>query len=155
MKISLNDEFVVAVSPQRAFTFITTPNSFAPILPYFKELRDVADKHFVVVLEVGIPQVRGLVEVTVDLTHAEPPHSIAYRTRGRHTLGMIDQTISFMLSQIETGTKVVWQTESVVSGTLASLARGILLPLAKRQIKSLVAAVQQALNADSAVLAAH
>jgi carbon monoxide dehydrogenase subunit G len=155
MKINLNDEFVVAVPPERVFTFITTPNSFAPILPYFKELRDVANNHFIVVLEVGIPQVKGIVEVTVDLTDAQPPHSVAYRTRGRHTLGMMDQKINFMLSQIETGTKVVWQTESVVSGTLASLARGMLLPLAKRQIKSLIASVQQALNADSAVLAAH
>jgi carbon monoxide dehydrogenase subunit G len=142
------------VPPDRVFTFITTPNTFAPVLPYFKELRDVADKHFVIVLEVGIPQVRGIVEVTVDMTDAQPPHSVAYRTRGRHTLGMMDQTINFTLSQIENGTKVVWQTESVVSGTLASLARGILLPLATRQIKSLVASVQQALNADYAVLAA-
>lgn len=154
MKINLNDEFVVAVPPERVCTFITTPKTFAPILPYFKELRDVADKHFVVVLEVGMPQVRGIVEVAVDLTEANPPHSVAYRTRGRHTLGMVDQTINFTLSQVENGTKVAWQTESVVSGTLASLARGILLPLAKRQIKSLVASVQKALDADSAVLAA-
>ena len=44
------------------------------------------------------------------------------------------------------GSIVTWQTESVVSGTLVSLANGILMPLAKRQIKSLVASVRASLN---------
>ena len=46
------------------------------------------------------------------------------------------------------GAKVAWTTHSVVSGTLASLAQGILLPLAKRQIKSLVQAVRATLSGE-------
>ena len=48
------------------------------------------------------------------------------------------------------GTKVSWRTESVVSGTLVSLAQGILLPLAKRQIRSLAASVGEVLGSTDA-----
>jgi uncharacterized protein len=149
MKINLDGDFEVSSSPKETFSFITTPGRFAPVLPYFKALREDTESHFVVVLEVGVPQIRGVVEVNTDLIERRPTEHVAYRARGRHPLGMMDSTLVFDLMPAEGGTFVKWRTESVVNGTLVSLANGVLLPLAKRQIKSLIAAVQTSLEGSS------
>jgi uncharacterized protein len=146
MKINLNGDFEVSASPEETFAFITTPNRFAPVLPYFKELKNAAETSFTVVLEIGVPQIRGLVEVSTELVEQRPPERAVYTARGRHTLGMMDSVLMFDVASATGGSTVMWQTESVVSGTLVSLANGILLPLAKRQIKSLVASVRTSLN---------
>jgi uncharacterized protein len=150
MKISLNGEFEVSASPEEAFAFISTPNRFAPVLPYFKDLKNVAEGSFVVVLEIGVPQIRGIVEVNTLLIEQRPPEHLVYKARGHHTLGMMDSMLMFDVAPKPNGSIVRWQTESVVSGTLVSLANGILLPLAKRQIKSLVASVRASLDGTEA-----
>lgn len=146
MKINLNGEFEVSAPPEEAFGFISTPNRFAPVLPYFKDLKNVAEQRFIVVLEVGVPQIRGIVEVDTLLVEQRPPEHVVYKTRGHHPLGMMDSTLMFDVASKANGSIVRWQTESVISGTLVSLASGTLLPLAKRQIKSLVASVQASLG---------
>jgi carbon monoxide dehydrogenase subunit G len=150
MKISLNGEFEVSASPEEAFAFISTPNRFAPVLPYFKDLKNAAEGSFVVVLEIGVPQIRGIVEVNTLLIEQRPPEHLVYKARGHHPLGMIDSMLMFDVAPRSNGSIVRWQTESVVSGTLVSLANGILLPLAKRQIKSLVASVRASLDGTEA-----
>jgi carbon monoxide dehydrogenase subunit G len=150
MKISLNGEFEVSASPEEAFAFISTPNRFAPVLPYFKDLKNAAEGSFVVVLEIGVPQIRGIVEVNTLLIEQRPPEHLVYKARGHHTLGMMDSMLMFDVAPKPNGSIVRWQTESVVSGTLVSLANGILLPLAKRQIKSLVASVRASLDGTEA-----
>lgn len=146
MKINLNGEFEVSAQPEETFAFISTPNRFAPVLPYFKDLKNAAEESFIVVLEVGVPQIRGIVEVNTLLVEQRPPEHVVYKARGHHTLGMMDSMLTFDVAPTARGSVVRWQTESVVSGTLVSLANGILLPLAKRQIKSLVASVRVSLG---------
>ena len=145
MKINLNGEFETPAPPEETFAFISTPERFAPVLPYFKELQNAAEG-FIVILEVGVPQIRGIVEVNTMLVEQQPPEHVVYKSRGHHTLGMIDSVLTFDVAPTANGSIVRWQTESVVSGTLVSLANGILLPLSKRQIKSLVASAQASLG---------
>ena len=60
---------------------------------------------------------------------------------------MVDSELAFSVAPNGTGSTVRWQSASIVNGTLASLAQGILVPLAKRQIKALVKTCQDRLGA--------
>ncbi|MBX3550967.1 MAG: SRPBCC family protein [Pseudolabrys sp.] len=151
MNVDLDGEFDTAASADETFAFITTPEKFAPVLPYFKGL-DVKDqRHFTVTLEVGVPQIRGRADVDAELVESQAPSRAVYVIKGRHALGMMDSRMTFSVAPKDgsAGARVVWVTQSVVSGTLASLAQGILLPLAKRQIKSLVQAVRMELGGEA------
>jgi uncharacterized protein len=150
MKVDLNGGFEVAAAAATTFAFITTPESFAPVLPYFRELKDISNRKFTIVLEVGVPQIRGTAEVTAELIETHTPKLAVYKVKGRHALGMMDSIMTFSIAATPSGSSVTWKTESVVSGTLASLAQGILIPLAKRQIKSLVKSVHVALGPTEA-----
>ncbi len=147
MKVELADQFEVTTAPADTFAFLTDPQRFAPLLPYFKELKDVQPGAFTVGLEVGIPQLRGRVDVDVKLVESVAPERAAYKSSGRHALGMVDSELAFSVAPSGTGSMVRWQSASVVNGTLASLAQGILIPLAKRQIKALVKTCQDRLGA--------
>ena len=147
MKVELADQFEVTTAPADTFAFLTDPQCFAPLLPYFKELKDVQPGAFTVGLEVGIPQLRGRVDVDVKLVESVAPERAAYKSSGRHALGMVDSELAFSVAPSGTGSMVRWQSASVVNGTLASLAQGILIPLAKRQIKALVKTCQDRLGA--------
>jgi carbon monoxide dehydrogenase subunit G len=148
MKINLNGEFEASAQPKETFDFISTPARFCPVLPYFKDLKCVGEQNFTVVLEVGVPQIRGLVEVNTVLVEQRPPEHVVYSARGSHPLGMMDSLLNFDVVPMGSGSIVRWRTETMVSGTLVSLANGILLPLAKRQIKTLVASVRSSLEGD-------
>lgn len=154
MKVDMNGDFEVKSSPAETYDFITTPENFAPILPYFKELHSVQGDSFNVVIEVGVPQIRGKADVAARRIESVPGERVVYEISGRHGLGMIDARMQFVLSPTAAGTRVDWTSEGAVSGTLASLAQGILLPLARRQIKTLVAAVQKQLGAVESETAA-
>jgi carbon monoxide dehydrogenase subunit G len=149
VKVELADEFNVTTSPADTFAFLTDPERFALLLPYFKELKDVQPGAFTVGLEIGIPQVRGRVDVDVKLVECIAPERATYRSSGRHALGVVDSELGFSVTPSGTGSTVHWQSASVVNGTLASLAQGILVPLAKRQIKLLVRSCQDRLGAPS------
>ena len=149
MKVELTDQFDVATAPAETFAFLTDPERFAPLLPYFKELKDVQPGAFTVGLEVGIPQVRGRVDVAVKLVESVEPERATYKSSGRHALGIVDSELAFSVEPKGAGSTVRWHSASVVNGTLASLAQGILVPLAKRQIRSLVKTCQDRLGAVS------
>jgi uncharacterized protein len=149
VKVQLSDQFCVATAPSETFAFLTEPRLFAPLLPYFKELNSVLPGAFTVGLEVGIPQLRGRVDVDVKLIECVAPEHASYRSSGRHALGIIDTELSFHVIAKGEGSIVTWRSSSVVNGTLASLAQGLLVPLAARQIKLLVGACQERLGVAS------
>ena len=95
MKVDLADKFDVTTAPAETFAFLTDPQLFAPLLPYFKELKDVQPGAFTVGLEVGIPQVRGRVDVAVKLVESVKPERATYKSSGRHALGMVDSELAF------------------------------------------------------------
>lgn len=146
MKVELDGTFEVASPVEESFGFLSDPTRFAPLLPYFKELKEVGDDCFTVVLEIGVPQIRGTAEVQVKLVEKAFPVRAKYRSSGRHALGMIDSDLGFTLQPAAIGSTVSWSSVSIVNGMLASLAQGILVPLAKRQIKSMVKSFQDALG---------
>ena len=146
MKIELAGNFDVTAPISEAYGFLTDPLRFAPLLPMFKELTDVQADSFRVVLDVGMPQIRGKAEAKVVFVERLSEQRAVMRSTMRHALGMADSDMSFDLVPQGSGTRVSWQCSSTVRGTLASLASGILAPLARRNVDAMISTVQQELG---------
>jgi uncharacterized protein len=146
MKIDLGGDFEVAASTPEAYAFLTDPARFAPLLPMFKELSNVTGDSFRVVLDVGMPQVRGRAEADVTFVEKQPDQLASLKGKVRHSLGMADTDMSFALVPAGTGTRVTWKCNTMVRGTLASLASGILAPLARKNVDAMIKSVQQELG---------
>jgi carbon monoxide dehydrogenase subunit G len=138
MKLDLSGDFEVQASPAAAYAFLMDPHRLAPLLPMFKELSAVHEEGFTVVLEMGVPQVRGRVEAVVKRLDCIQDQRARFDCRGRHALGMADTLLAFELTPRGTGSCIRWECQSIVRGTLASLANGVLAPLAKRNVASMI-----------------
>ncbi|MGQ0653883.1 MAG: CoxG family protein [Betaproteobacteria bacterium] len=150
MKIVLDGQFEVAAAPERAFAFLTDPQQFGPLLPMFRELKDVQADRFDLVLDVGVPQIRGRAEAEVKFVERVANEKAAFTATVKHALGIADSTLSFTMTPAGVGTAIRWSCDSLVRGTLASLAAGLLKPLAKRNVAAMIESVQRELGAKEA-----
>lgn len=145
MKLDLQGDFEVGAAPEAAWALLTDPEKFAPLLPMYCEHRWLEDGRFVVVLEVGVPQVKGRMEAQVRMHPITPWREAKFISSARHALGMADSEVVFRLDPQGSATLVRWTSTTLVRGTLASLANGILRPLAARNVNLLIDALRQAL----------
>lgn len=148
MKITHAGEFVVDRSGVEVYEFLTDPKRFAPLLPFFVGLDVKDESDFVVQLKVGVSHIRG--KATVKLTLAERvPHDRAYyKGVGSMAGGSVNLAAGFDLLPAERGTCVKWEGEAQVFGKIASVARGLLEPLTKKNIQALIDSLQKSLAAE-------
>lgn len=154
MNIDLEGRFDVNADRSVVFGYITDPHRFGPLLPYFREIKDVGPEFFRLGLEVGVPQIRGTADVHVNVVELVPDQLARYRSTTKMALGVVDSDLSFRLEAAGAGTAVVWQTRSKVRGNLASIAGGILVPLARRNINAVIESLQAALGVMPQAVAA-
>jgi uncharacterized protein len=145
MAIKLGGEFEVDRSPEEVYDFLTDPQKFAPLLPDFQSI-SVGDGHrFTVRVSVGISYIKGTADVRMELAESERPRRAKYQGQGSLPGGNLSITAGFDLAPAHGGTRVAWQGEAQVFGRLASLAGGLLEPLAKKNVQQLIDGLRAAL----------
>ncbi|HXE89964.1 MAG TPA: carbon monoxide dehydrogenase subunit G [Terriglobales bacterium] len=146
MPISLSGEFEVKKSPEEVYEFLTDPKRFCPLLPGYQGSTIVDDKNFTVKVNVGVSHIRGTADVKLRLAEAEKPRRARYEGQGRMAGSSISLNAGFDLSKTGAGTKVAWKGESQIFGGLASMAGGLLEPMAKKNIQQVIDGLQKALS---------
>ena len=145
MAIKFGGEFEVKRTPEEVYSFLTDPNQFAPLLPEFRSLSVQDATRFTVKVNVGVSYIKGAADVKMELAEAHPPTRAQYRGQGSMAGGKVSLVASFDLTPAVEGTKVAWQGEAQVFGSLASVAGGMLEPLGKKQLQKLIDGLQAAL----------
>jgi uncharacterized protein len=145
MAIKLGGEFEVRRSPEEVYDFLTDPHRFAPLLPDFQSITVVDGNHFTVKLDVGISYIKGTADVRMKLAESERGKRAQYQGQGSLPGGNLSIMAGFDLAPLNGGTKVAWQGEAQVFGRLASLAGGLLEPLAKKNVQKLIDGLRAAL----------
>jgi carbon monoxide dehydrogenase subunit G len=149
MGIKFDGEFSVPVSPEEAYAMLSDPQKFAPLLPSYKGLEMEDDKTAIVKVKVGIGKVRGTATIVLALEEEEPPTRAAYAGKGKIMGGAFNMNTAFELERTDNnGTLVKWEGELDMFGKLVSLAGGLIQPLAKKDIKRLIDALQAALTPE-------
>jgi uncharacterized protein len=146
MAIKLGGEFEVKRSPEEVYDFLTDPYKFAPLLPDFQSISRVEGNRFTVKLDVGISYIKGAADVRMELAESERPKRAQYQGQGSVPGGNLAIMAGFDLAPVNGGTKVAWQGEAQVFGRLASLAGGLLEPLAKKNVQKLIDGLRAALT---------
>ena len=147
MEIKFNGEFVVKKTPEEVYDFLVDPNRFCLLLPDYQGMEILDGKNFLVKLSVGISHIRGTAAVKMSLAEAERPSRAVYEGKGDVPGGSASLRAGFDLQGAgDGGTKVVWLGQSNVVGRIASLAGGMLEPLAKKNVQKLIDGLQKALQ---------
>ncbi len=146
MAISFGGEFEVSKTPAEVYDFLTDPNRFCPLLPDYQSMTVVDDRNFAVKVKVGISHIRGAADVTLRLAEADRPRRAQYQGKGSMAGGSMSLTAGFDLAPAGAGTRVSWKGEAQIFGRLASVAGGLLEPLAKKNVQKLIDGLQKALS---------
>ncbi|HXJ04579.1 MAG TPA: SRPBCC domain-containing protein [Candidatus Acidoferrum sp.] len=147
MEIKFGGEFVVKKQPEEVYSFLVDPNRFCPLLPDYQSMERLDDKNFLVKLRVGISHIRGTAAVKMSLIETVPEKHAVYQGNGEVPGGSATLRAGFELEPAPDGsTKVIWSGQSNVMGRIASLAGGLLEPLAKKNVQKLIDGLQKALS---------
>src|SRR3981189_2262522 len=139
MEIKFNGDFTVKKTPAEVSDFLVDPERFWPLLPDYQSMEILDAKNFLVKLSVGISHIRGTAAVKMSLVEAERATRAVYEGKGDVTGGSGRLGAGFDLQSSPGGeTKVVWLGQSNVVGRIASLAGGMLEPLAKKNGQKLI-----------------
>ena len=134
-------------TPQEVYEFLVDAKKFCPLLPDYQGMEVVDTKNFLVKLSVGISHIRGTAAVKMNLREAEPGKRAVYEGKGDVPGGSATLKAGFELQSAGDGqTKVIWTGQSSVVGRIASLAGGLLEPLAKKNVQKLIDGLQKALG---------
>ena len=139
---------------EEVYAFLADPNRFCPLLPDFENMSATDANHYTVSLKVGIAHIRGTATVKMALEETQQPRSARYSGKGNLARGTIEIGSGFELETIPEGTRVRWNGTCQVFGQLASLAGGLLQPLAKKNIQRLIDSLQAALAPAAASIPA-
>src|SRR5258706_6249799 len=147
MEVKFSGDFTVKKTPQQVYDFLVDPNRFCPLLPDYKSMEILDAKNFVVKVSVGISHIRGTAAVKMSLVETEPAARAVYEGQGDVPGGSTSLRAGFDLQPLPGGeTKVIWLGQSNVVGRIASLAGGLLEPLAKKNVQKLIDGLQKALG---------
>jgi carbon monoxide dehydrogenase subunit G len=146
MEIKFGGDFVVKKKPEEVYDFLVDPNRFCPLLPDYQSMELLDKENFLVKLSVGISHIRGTAAVKMSLVETQRPTHALYVGNGDVPGGSATLRAGFDLESAPGGnTKVTWSGQSNVMGRIASLAGGLLQPLAKKNVQKLIDGLQKAL----------
>jgi uncharacterized protein len=137
MAIEFSGTFEVKKLPEDVYDFLTNPSQFAPMLPGFESLSVQDATHCIIVVKVDFYQIKGWVEMHIELSEGERPRRGRYRGNGTAVDQNVNVAAAFELSPIAIGTNVKWTADATVSGWLAPLAE-LVEPLAKKHIQEFI-----------------
>ncbi|HET9401969.1 MAG TPA: carbon monoxide dehydrogenase subunit G [Candidatus Acidoferrales bacterium] len=146
MQINFGGDFTVKKPIEEVYSFLTDANQFCPLLPDFKSMKKEDERHFVVTVRVGVSHIRGDAKLKMELLETQSPSRAVYQGKGDVLGGTATLTAGFNLEKAGAGTKVIWKGESQIVGRMASLAGGLLEPLAKKNVEKLIQGLQNALE---------
>lgn len=148
MKITHSGEFTVERSGSEVYDFLTDPRRFAPLLPFFQGLELQGPNEFVVKLKVGVSHIRGKATVKLALAEQIPESRAYYKGVGSMAGGSVNLAAGFNLEEAARGTCVKWEGEAQIFGKIASVARGLLEPLTKKNIQALIDSLQKSMTPE-------
>ena len=146
MAFTFQGDFVVRKKQEEVYDLLSDPQKFCPLLPDFERMTTTDASHFTVSLKVGIAHIRGTATVKMALEEADRPRSARYSGKGNMAGGTVEIGSGFELEAIPDGTRVRWKGTGQVFGQLASLAGGLLEPLARKNVQRLIDSLQSALS---------
>jgi len=114
--------FVTTRSAEEAFDLLADPRRFAPLLPDFESMSVMDATHFTMRIVITVGQIRGHVNLAMELIQASRPTQVEYRGSATIAGSPLRMGINFSVNPRAEMTDVTWQGEVTLEGILALVA---------------------------------
>ena len=151
MGMEFNGEFIAESPRESVFGVLSDPDEFAPLLPTYQSHETQQDGSTQIKVKVAVGKIRGTATISMRPDRTEAPSSASYNSKGKVMGAAFNFGSGFELEDADGRTLVKWRGDLDMFGKLMSLAGGMIRPIADKQIKVLIDAIQAALSSDSEV----
>ncbi|WP_131742795.1 SRPBCC family protein [Actinomadura roseirufa] len=137
----------VAAPLARVWDALRDPAVLARTIPGCRSLEETGPDAYRVTVTAGVASIQGTYEGAVELTDPDPPHAFTLRARGRGAPGTVDATVRVRLSAGDGATRVDYDADAIVGGTIGGVGGRLLGSVARRTAGEFFAAVERDLTA--------
>lgn len=114
----------IAATREKVWSFLTDPEAVAKCAPGVESMEIVVpDEKFKAIASIGLGNLKVRFNADVEWTELSKPDKAALKAHGTAPGSATDVTAAMMLSDgVDGGTKMDWEADISVMGTIASLA---------------------------------
>lgn len=143
----MDGSFKVSASRQHVYAFLTDPERVIRSLPDVQSSKIESPEAFDLATRVGVGPMRGVMEMRFRIVDKQPEQRAVFKAQGSGMGSSVDLETGFSLEDVDgQATAINWYGDARIGGRLASVAGGLLEPLAKKNIATFVSAVQRGLE---------
>lgn len=133
MKVS--GEYAVPAPPEAAYSLLQDPEVLARCMPGCDELVRIGDNEYRMKMKMALASISGLFSGTVRIADPNPPASFRLVVEGSGKIGFVKGEGMLNLAGEADRTKVAYDGEVQVGGTIAAVGQRLLDATAKMIIK--------------------
>lgn len=138
-------EFQVSKDQSSVLSFLSDAKSVAECIPDLQELKEEEGGQVSVKVKVGVGFLKGTMNIR--LQSEQQGSNVRFHGNGKGLNSVVDIDAGFAVSEAGPNECTVkWDGDAQVKGTLASMASGLLTPIQEKNIRDLVAGIQQTLS---------
>lgn len=146
MKVS--GTHVVHAPRQTVWDALQDPAVLVRTIPGCQELRETGADSYAARVHAGIASITGVYDGTVALTDQDPPTSYRLRASGSGGPGTIDATATVSLDEVDDGTRVSYEADAAIGGTIAGVGQRVVAGVARRNATTFFDAVDSYLTGE-------
>jgi len=140
----------LAAPPAQVWAALTEPAVLARTIPGALALERIGADEYRVTVEAGVASIRGVYDGVVALGDLDPHRGYTLRASGSGAPGTIDATCAITLTPAGAGgTRVTYEADAAVGGTVAGVGQRVLAGVAKRTAAQFFSAVETELTAPA------
>ena len=142
--------YSLPLAQERAYQILQDPEMLARAMPGCKGLEKIGENEYRMKMKMVLASLAGDFDGKVKITDQTPPTSFRLVVEGSGRPGFIRGDGLLKLTPDESGTKVSYDGDVQVGGTIAAVGQRLLDGTAKMMIKKFFEALSQAASAASA-----
>lgn len=124
----------IAAPRDKVWAFVIDPNQVGQCGPGVESIEVIDATHFKAVAKVGIGFISARFTVNMEMADQDPPNRAVIKAHGQAPGSAVDATASMTLSAIDAGTRMDWDADVTISGSLASLGARLIEGTANKMI---------------------
>jgi carbon monoxide dehydrogenase subunit G len=119
----------------KVWAFLVDPNQVGSCGPGVESIEVIDDTHYKATAKVGVGFISARFVVNMEMVDPEPPNRANVKAHGQAPGSAVDATATMALSDGEAGgTRMDWQADVNISGTLASVGARMIEGTANKMI---------------------
>ncbi|MGP3956567.1 SRPBCC family protein [Nonomuraea sp. 3N208] len=140
---------VIGVQRNQVWAALQDPAVLVRTIPGCERLEECGPDTYRMTVNAGVASIKGVYQGEVALADPLAPESFTLKARGQGAPGTVDATVQVRLSEIDGGTRVDYDADAVIGGTIGGVGQRMLGSVAKRTAGEFFAAVEEHLCAPA------